>query len=119
MQRKELTGFFKLLEEPQAVKNLVPFELHRGDKFEHPEDMVSRHFGPCETLLKKTTLKFENFSRPQGEIQNEVYKKYEKQKVDFQIEAKELHLFSGPLIDEEKPHPIDDACLKWIGMMTH
>jgi hypothetical protein len=119
MQRKELTGFFKLLEEPQAVKNLVPFELYNGNKFEHPEDAISRHFGPKETLLRGTAKRFENFSHPQGERINEVFKKYEKMNDDLQIEAKEVHLFSGPMIDDEKPHPIDEACLKWFGMMTH
>jgi hypothetical protein len=119
IQRKELTGFFKPLEEAQAVKNLIPFELWRGNKFEHPADALSRHFGPTETLLKNIPKQFENFTVPVGKRTNDTFMNYEKQRTDIQDEAKNIHLFSGSMKDEEVPECADYANLKFYGLLTH
>ena len=59
-QVQHLTGYFEDQEYPHAVKNLVPYELWKGDQAE-PEDMDTGqvHEGTVETDLD-VEVKFEN-----------------------------------------------------------
>jgi signal peptidase I len=99
-QRRELTGYFKGLDEPQAVKNLVPFELWQGRKFEHPSNVIVRHVGQNERLIDHEP-KFHNFSEPCAELVNKVYRNYERMDEWIQDEAKNLHFVSGDMRDKE------------------
>jgi signal peptidase I len=99
-QRRELTGYFKGLSEPQAVKNLVPFELWQGKKFEHPEEGIVRQFGPNEWNLNHKSS-FNNFSEPCSEFENNQYRHYEKMNEEICEEAKMLHFLDGDMFDRE------------------
>jgi hypothetical protein len=99
-QRRELTGYFKGLNEPQAVKNLVPFELWQGKKFEHPADGIVRQIGQSEKPINYQP-EFNNFSEPESEFENNVYRRYERMSEEIIDEAKAMHFLDGEMKDEE------------------
>jgi hypothetical protein len=93
-QLRQVTGFFKPLEIPQAVKNLVHFEMWKP--FEHPErGAIIGNYGKKLRMPESYIPKFENFSTPSASETNLTYRYYSVQSEEITNSAAELVIKHG------------------------
>jgi hypothetical protein len=98
-QLRQVTGFFKPLETPQAVKNLVRFEMWNFN--EHPEQgAIIGRYGKKFKLPVSFKPEFENFSRPSIDEQNLKYRKYSVQDESITQRAMLIASINRPLTED-------------------
>jgi hypothetical protein len=98
-QLRQVTGFFKPLETPQAVKNLVRFEMWNFN--EHPEQgAIIGRYGKKFKLPVSFKPEFENFSRPSIDEQNLKYRKYSVQDESITQRAMLIASINTPLTED-------------------
>ena len=110
-QRRELTGFFKALEEPQAVRNLVHFELWESDPYVQPQNgSVIADGGKRIPLLRNFTWNVkENYAVPTVDPTNEAFYCYRKQTEEETEKAKDIARKFDLVPDEEQRQQFADV----------
>jgi hypothetical protein len=103
-QRRELTGYFKPLVEPQAVRNLVPFEIWKSDAYQHMDSgAIINRFVKRSSLLKGLDIEFDDFSYPDVPTINMEMQNYSRMDESWQTTATELlHCFNAPVEDHDR-----------------
>jgi hypothetical protein len=108
-QLRQVTGFFKPLETPQAVRNLVHFELWNADDTPEVGAVIGK-FGKRFKLPKDFKIEAETFSKPVGELKNEMYRKYSVQDESITIRAQLVASINTPLSEDPEIYDKFKVC---------
>jgi hypothetical protein len=112
---RQITGYFKPVQDRQAVRNLVRFELWNPEIGVHPTTgAVIGKYGVKETLLRSHVLNFENFTKPTCKYENDTNRLYSKQSRMIQGMAESLYYAHRPSDPETEEKTIKHR--KRVGM---
>jgi hypothetical protein len=112
---RQITGYFKPVQDRQAVRNLVRFELWNPEIESHPEKgAIIGKYGVKESLLRSHIPKFENFSKPTCKYENDTNRLYNKQSRMTQGIAESLYYAHRPSDPETEEKTIKHR--KRVGM---